>query len=58
MCTIMQVKSWLEQEIQAGNDFDEVIPGTLYTHEDLLSGASVDELDQEVVEELVAKYNK
>ena len=58
MRTKEQVLEWLYQEIMSGNEFDEIIPGTIYTYEELMSGVPLSEVDQEVVHAIVTKYSK
>lgn len=58
MFTKEQVQAWLYLEIMSGNDFDEIIPGTIYTYEDLISGVPLSDVDQEVVQAIITKYSQ
>jgi hypothetical protein len=58
MYTKEEVLAWLRLEIMAGSDFDEVIPGTIYTYEDLISGVPLSDVDQEVVQAIITKYSQ
>lgn len=51
---ILTLKKWLERELES----EAFIEGTIYTYEELLGGAAIEELDSEVIEALIAKYSE